>query len=168
MSRKRTYRVELGPTALELELSSRERAHLAKPLEPHGTEREVRVLVAGSEPLVLVGDRVVALELGSGERRTVSRRGRHADVRVLGGARGASPGPRAGSQEKTLRAPMPGRVVAVHVRAGDEVAAGAPLVVVEAMKMQNELLSPCAGSVRAVPVNEGDAVERGAVLVELA
>ena len=62
---------------------------------------------------------------------------------------------------------MPGRVVAVHAGVGEEVAAGTPLVVVEAMKMQNELLAPRAGTVLRICVAAGDTVERGAILVEL-
>jgi len=64
-----------------------------------------------------------------------------------------------------LEAPMPGLVVAVRVQPGDHVEAGAPLVVMEAMKMQNELLAEAAGTVREVRVAVGQAVESGATLV---
>jgi biotin carboxyl carrier protein len=60
---------------------------------------------------------------------------------------------------------MPGRIVRVLVTAGDEVAAGQPLVVVEAMKMENELRSPKAGRVREVSVGEGMSIEAGRLLV---
>jgi biotin carboxyl carrier protein len=60
---------------------------------------------------------------------------------------------------------MPGRVVRVLVKAGDEVAARQGLVVVEAMKMENELTSPKAGRVREVGVSEGTSVESGRLLV---
>lgn len=65
-----------------------------------------------------------------------------------------------------LVAPMPGLVVRVHVAAGDRVEPGAPLVSVEAMKMENELRAVAAGTVRRVLVAKGTAVEKGAVLVE--
>ncbi|MEA3244645.1 MAG: biotin/lipoyl-containing protein [Gemmatimonadota bacterium] len=65
-----------------------------------------------------------------------------------------------------LLAPMPGLVVRVHVAAGDGVDPGAPLVSVEAMKMENELRAVAAGTVRRVLVAKGTAVEKGAVLVE--
>ena len=55
----------------------------------------------------------------------------------------------------------------VLVAKGDEVAAGAPVVVVEAMKMENELRAPSAGRVRAVSVAEGQLVEGNALLVVL-
>jgi pyruvate carboxylase subunit B len=74
-------------------------------------------------------------------------------------ARPAGPAP--------LIAPMPGLVVRVKVAPGDAVQAGEGLVVMEAMKMENELRAPAAGRVRAVHVAAGTAVEKGAVLVEL-
>ena len=64
-------------------------------------------------------------------------------------------------------APMPGRVLRVQVSPGDLVPAGQGLVVVEAMKMENELRAPRAGHVLEVAVREGQAVETGALLVVL-
>jgi len=63
-----------------------------------------------------------------------------------------------------LTAPMPGRVVRVLVELGQPVAAGQGLVVMEAMKMENELRSPRAGRVAEILVGEGQAVEAGALL----
>jgi biotin carboxyl carrier protein len=79
---------------------------------------------------------------------------------------------RTATAEKTagrtvLEAPMPGLVVAVHVKAGDVVQVGQPLVVMEAMKMQNELLAEAAGTVREVHATVGTAVESGVELVVL-
>jgi biotin carboxyl carrier protein len=64
-----------------------------------------------------------------------------------------------------LVAPMPGLVVRIQVVEGQHVAAGAALVVVEAMKMENELRAPRAGVVQAIHVAIGQAVEKGALLV---
>ncbi len=72
-------------------------------------------------------------------------------------------GGRSGPEE--IRAPMPGKVLAVHVSAGDCVESGQGLVVMEAMKMQNEIRSPRAGTVRSVGVSAGDSVASGAALV---
>jgi len=66
-----------------------------------------------------------------------------------------------------LVAPMPGLVVRVDVSAGDVVASGQPLVVMEAMKMENELRAVAAGTVKRVAVTPGTAVEKGTLLVEL-
>ena len=63
-----------------------------------------------------------------------------------------------------ITAPMPGKVIRVLVAAGDEVEAGQGLVVVEAMKMQNEIRSPKKGKVERLQVKEGQAVNAGEVL----
>jgi len=68
----------------------------------------------------------------------------------------------------TVRAPMPGLVVRIEVAEGQRVDAGAGLVVVEAMKMENELRAPRPGMVQTVHVAVGQAVEKGASLVTLA
>lgn len=78
----------------------------------------------------------------------------------------ASAGGRGGSG--TIKAPMPGRVVRVLVADGEAVPADAPLLIVEAMKMENEVRSPTAGVVRRLSVAAGDTVEAGQLLCEVA
>ena len=73
-----------------------------------------------------------------------------------------------GGGEGVLQSPMPGRVVRVLVAEGDEVEAGAPIVVIEAMKMENELTATRAGKVVKVHVAAGATVDGGARLVEIA
>jgi biotin carboxyl carrier protein len=65
---------------------------------------------------------------------------------------------------KKLTAPMPGKIVRVLVRQGDEVEAGSGVLVVEAMKMQNEIKSPKKGTIQKILVAEGVAVNAGDVL----
>jgi biotin carboxyl carrier protein len=77
---------------------------------------------------------------------------------------GASAGP---SGPAPLVAPMPGMIVRVAVQVGDVVQAGQGLVVMEAMKMENELRASAAGTVKAVLAQPGTAVEKGAILLEL-
>ena len=77
---------------------------------------------------------------------------------------GAAPVKRAAGPAR-LTAPMPGRVVRLLTQAGAPVDAGQGLVVVEAMKMENELKAPRAGRVLEVAVREGQAVESGALLL---
>lgn len=72
----------------------------------------------------------------------------------------------AGRGPRPVRAPMPGLVVRVEVSAGDRVAAGQGVVIVEAMKMQNELKVEAAGIVSKVHVEAGRVVEKGTVLME--
>jgi biotin carboxyl carrier protein len=67
---------------------------------------------------------------------------------------------------EVLKAPMPGLVVRVEAKEGDSVTAGAGLVVLEAMKMENELKAAAPGVVKSVRVAPGEAVEKGQVLVE--
>ncbi len=66
-----------------------------------------------------------------------------------------------------ILAPMPGMIMRVSVIAGDRVEAGQGVVVMEAMKMENELRATSAGTVRSVEVSPGTAVEKGALLVAL-
>lgn len=85
--------------------------------------------------------------------------------------------PRPGEQEKgipdpftaagpaVVKSPMPGRIVRVLVAVGDRVVARQPVVIVEAMKMENELRAPGDGVVKEVNVQEGAAIDAGSVLV---
>jgi biotin carboxyl carrier protein len=76
---------------------------------------------------------------------------------------------RRGAREgrQNVAAAMPGKVIRILVSAGDIVEAGQGLVVVEAMKMQNEVKSPCAGRVAAMRANAGATVAAGDVLVTI-
>jgi biotin carboxyl carrier protein len=83
----------------------------------------------------------------------------HARGRAAAQDGGAEAGPR------RILAPMPGKVVKVLVKPGDVVEARQGVVIVEAMKMENELRAPKAGTVSDVRVKEGASVEAGAILV---
>lgn len=83
-------------------------------------------------------------------------------IRDLTAAAAASDGPR------PLVAPMPGLIVRVTIEEGDVVEAGQGVVVMEAMKMENELRAASAGTVKAIHIQPGTAVEKGALLVEFA
>jgi biotin carboxyl carrier protein len=69
---------------------------------------------------------------------------------------------------ETIAAPMPGVVIAIRVKVGDRVEPGQPVAIVEAMKMQNELLAVRGGVVSEIPVAERATVGAGQVLVKLA
>lgn len=74
--------------------------------------------------------------------------------------------PAASSGGKACKAPVPGTVLRVNVKAGDTVSAGQTLVVLEAMKMETNVDSPFAGRVVAVKVAVGEAVKQNQALVE--
>ena len=106
---------------------------------------------SNGERIVYVNGLAVPVSIVDPRERLVRRRGVSAET-----------GPR------SIVSPMPGRIVKVLVREGEVVAAHQGLVVVEAMKMENELRAPRAGQVSAVKVIEGMSVEAQAVLVTLA
>ena len=81
-------------------------------------------------------------------------------IRTRGGAAG-------GGHGQTVTAPLPGKITHVAVRPGDRVQAGDTLVVIEAMKMENELRAAAAGTIAEVRVTPGQAVNPGDVLVVL-
>ena len=67
----------------------------------------------------------------------------------------------------TVKAPMPGNILDVKVKAGASVKAGDVLVILEAMKMENEIVAPQDGTVASINVNKGDTVNSGDVLVSM-
>lgn len=73
--------------------------------------------------------------------------------------------PQAQSGEGTIHPPMPGRIISIKVKMGEEVNIGAPILILEAMKMQNEITSPIDGTVKEIRAEEGSLVEAKDVLV---
>jgi glutaconyl-CoA/methylmalonyl-CoA decarboxylase subunit gamma len=67
-----------------------------------------------------------------------------------------------------VEAPMPGTILSIAVKAGDVIKKGQVLVVLEAMKMENEIVSPVDGKIASVGVSKGDAVNSGDFLVQIA
>ena len=73
--------------------------------------------------------------------------------------------PVAAGAGNALKAPLPGTITAINVKVGDTVAVGDVVVVLEAMKMQNNIEAESAGTVTAINVNPGDSVMEGSVLI---
>ncbi len=141
------YQVTLGDQVWEVD---------ARPL-PGG---RWSLLIDGVSHTVHVGrDDGMTLVSARGERYTVQveEETRHV-IRTRGGLA-------AGEGGQTLRAPLPGRVTHVAVKPGDPVKPGDTLLVIEAMKMENEFKAEAAGSVAEVRVEPGQAVNAGDVLV---
>jgi biotin carboxyl carrier protein len=128
-------------------------------------ELEVTLLGRAGATAVVVDGRVLTLFPTKGgfvthpsrERLEVTARPRRESQGATGHA----------TTDSVVRAPMPGRVLKLLVAEGETVSAGAPLVVVEAMKMENELLAARAGVVKRIRVRIGDTVERDSALLEL-
>lgn len=71
------------------------------------------------------------------------------------------------SGSETISAPMPGTILSVNVKAGDSVKSGDVLLILEAMKMENEIMAPRDGVVAAVMVNKGESVDSGKPMIAL-
>lgn len=136
-----------------------------------GKSVAVDVLPVGDRLSIVVDGRVVDLTVeGSPPDVGVIASGRRAYMRVESERmRSADQAKRSksGDGEKLVRSPMPGRVVRVLVAKGDTVTVGQPIVVVEAMKMENEVRAKAAATVVDVHVATGDTVEGNAKLVTL-
>lgn len=169
------YYIRVGSRTVEVEVEGgrvvvdgrRQEAHLAAvPGTPlHHLLLSGESWTVAAQPLEGSGE-------GGGPRWAMGVAGERIEVeavdertRQIQALTGRKPGGPAGG---VVRAPMPGLVVRVEVAEGQRIAAGAALVVVEAMKMENELRASRAGVVAKVHVTAGTAVEKGAPLVTFA
>jgi biotin carboxyl carrier protein len=156
--RGRNFEVDLGGEVPRIDGQAVDAALATVPGTP------LRHLLLGTE-----SHSVLAARASEG-RWNIAHRGERFDVEVLderaqairrmGGA-AVVEGP------KTILAPMPGLVVRIEIAVGDAVVAGQPVLVVEAMKMENALKAPSDGVVVRIEAIAGQAVEKGAVLVVL-
>lgn len=79
----------------------------------------------------------------------------------------AAPAAPAATGAEKVNSPMPGNIIDIKVAAGDTVTNGQTLLILEAMKMENEIKAPCDGTVAGVHVAKGDTVDSGALLISL-
>lgn len=117
-----------------------------------------------AEGTVALGGHTYRIHVGE---REVAVDGSHLPFRILDIKTGAAGGEGGGARGARVKPPMPGKIVSVAVNEGDEVKAGQVLVILEAMKMQNEIAAPASGVVKKVHVKPGQNVEGKDVLVEL-
>jgi biotin carboxyl carrier protein len=87
--------------------------------------------------------------------------------RVMKMYRGFKPSGLAGDSEGELTTNMPGKVVKILVEPGQKVSQGEPVLILEAMKMENEIKAPTEGIVKTVYVSEGDTLEQGVLMIDL-
>jgi biotin carboxyl carrier protein len=116
-----------------------------------GRSIEVRVARVAGKLRIAVGGREIEAEVRDPREW---QRGRHGAAETEG--------------RQQIAAPMPGKIVRLLVAAGDAVEAGQGLIVVEAMKMQNEIRSPKSGTVERIAVKEGQTVNAGDVVAVIA
>ncbi len=77
----------------------------------------------------------------------------------------SAPTPIISTGGKEVQAPMPGKILAIKVVAGDVIKSGSVLIILEAMKMENDIMAPVDGTVKSVNVSVGDSVNTGDILV---
>ena len=153
-----------GETVVSLDSPAPERYLARVP----GQELSLRVLArdAASLQVECEGDMIQARIFEAAPALHLWLRGRHVAVNLVSTDDSLQV---AGTAEQgSLLTPLPGTVVAVHVAAGQHVARGAPLITVEAMKMEHTLTAPYEGVVSRIAFGLADRVQAGAVLVELA
>ena len=158
--RDRTVRIEgpLDDGRFRVAIDGAERIVDARPLRP-GTWS---LLVDGASFVVDLEPRrgAVAASVGASEVQLAVEDALHRRLAHAAGARAAPRG-------ESIRAPIAGKVVKVLVAPGDQVAAGSAVIVLEAMKMENELVAERGGTVKAVHKQAGQAVDTGDLLIEI-
>jgi biotin carboxyl carrier protein len=164
------YTVTVNGSDVELELDG----DLVRMGDRSARARLVDAGTGGNERMLIIGSDVHRVQLRPGANRgqyTLWIDGVRFDVEALDERMRAIRSLAAATAKPTgpapLVAPMPGMIVRVQVAEGDAVHPGQGLVVMEAMKMENELRATSAGTVKRVLVTPGTAVEKGAVLLEL-
>jgi biotin carboxyl carrier protein len=160
--RVRSVDVQRRPDGFDVSVDGRRRLVEAVPLGAGGWSlivRDDRSLLPRSVEAVVIP------QAGNGTI-DVHIDGYHIPVHVRNGVRRTRAASGAdGSGPQRIVAPMPGKVLRILVKVGEEVAARQGLVVVEAMKMENELRAARAGHVRDIVVTEGQSVEAGTALI---
>jgi glutaconyl-CoA/methylmalonyl-CoA decarboxylase subunit gamma len=161
--------VAASPTALAVDIVELPSGELS--VEVAGRAVQADVVALGRQLSIRVDGKVVDLTTeGSPPDIGVVARGYRTYLHVESERQRAADAVKKGGRsvaENAIRAPMPGRIVKVLVAKGDQVSAGQPILVMEAMKMENEIKAKAAAVIGEVHVSAGTAVESGAKLVTL-
>jgi biotin carboxyl carrier protein len=158
------FKITIDDRIHEIEIVRR-RPHLVVRID--GREHEVSVtgrLVDGRQAIEIAGTSLHFTRAQAGDRQTVRLNGRTFETTIVD-PRSETPG--AGGSHDHIRAPMPGAVVSVHKKAGDEVARGETIVTIESMKLQTALVAPRDGRIAELLRAEGEMFEKDEVIVRL-
>lgn len=163
-----TYAVKIDDQSAQLEVR-RQGEHYRFRLGPQEEKQAQLLQVEPGLFSVLLNGRSYEARAEPGEDCCwVTIQGRRFRVEITDPRRWSNKtGGRRAEGQENITAPMPGKIVRLLVSAGDAVRAGQGLVVVEAMKMQNEMKARKPGRVVALPVREGDTVSAGAILATI-
>lgn len=158
------YETEINGQMLSLELEEKDE-RVSVVIDQRRYELEVVRPEAGVY-LLLVGNNVYEARVSSSENNAlkINLRGRRFAAKLIDRKHRRAGAEQSDESQKQLLAPMPGKVVRLLLKAGDEVRTGQGVVVVEAMKMQNEIKSPKDGRLLEIRVGEGDTVSANQVL----
>jgi biotin carboxyl carrier protein len=153
-----TARIRLTPRGDTWEARIEDRTHTVEVVSHEGGR--LALLLDGRSLRVDYARSRDGLEIGwSGHRYRLTDAASGTSARSAGAARTAGDG--------RIRTPMPGKIVAVHVAEGDRVGVGQALLILESMKMQNDVAADMAGTVAKICRAQGDNVDYGDVLVEI-
>ncbi len=150
----------------ELELLSENKNGMVISLGGESHPVDFRWITENELSMLIDGRSFTALISRDGKTRNISIGGEHFIVEEVGDEDEVA---RAGQESAhgELSSPMPGNVIKVKVKEGDEVKKGASLIIVEAMKMENEIRAPYDALVEKLLVTEGEVVDAGSPLVDL-
>jgi len=141
------FRVQVGGQELSLE-AQKLSDHLLS-VSANGKQKRIFVAESGGKAYVSIEGRIFVFDDAA---RASNNHGAGRSAVAVSGA---------------ITSPMPGNLIKVMVKEGDRVSEGQPLVIVEAMKMENEIRSPSEGIVKTIRYSVGDLVEAGVPIVEL-
>jgi biotin carboxyl carrier protein len=157
---QRVFQVKAGSGYLELDGKKLDWSVLPLVANQYSViagHRSRRVLISSVD----AASGIVVLRLGAREYALKVEDSLQQVIRSLGLSRSALP------KSREILAPMPGLVLKILVKTGQQLQAGDPVLILEAMKMENLYKSPGPGTVKNIRVTEGSAVEKGSVLVIL-
>ena len=162
--------IRVDGTTFTVEIEERPGGRLQVRVDGRPVDVDARLPPSGPGSLLLDGVSY-AVDLGEGQGEihvVVDGEAFRVQVADRDGRRRAAPAGPGGASGQRLVAPMPGKVVAVRVEVGQAVEPGAELIVLEAMKMENEFRATAGGVVREIRVVPGQAVNAGDLLVVVA